>query len=308
MKKFFRKIALFLIIFTLLNTIVFFGIQKESIGLSIENQKIAFVENSEVSPKMLISGGSNVGYSLDCELLSEKLNIEAYNVSFSISHGYELILNYIASNLNKGDIFLYIPEYDHYYIQNENMMSNSLGASIYNKLSLFQHLSFAQKVDFITKIPKFNILLGYKNVKHILSGKATSKSLINSKGDYIYHLDQPQTWKKTEKTRYEKYKYDGKLSEHFKTQIIQAKKLIESKGALFYISFPAIAASQYDKRFKEDIEKFYKNTNINIVGSQGNYIFPDNLIYDHPYHTMRKGRTKRTRILAKDMQEALTKK
>lgn len=307
MKKFLKKIALFLLIFSLVNMLIFSCIQRESIGLTTENQKIAFVETSTVAPKILISGGSNVGYSLDTEVLAKKLDRDVFNISFSISHGYEFPLNYIASNLKKGDIFIYIPEYDHYYVDNENLMSDALSASIYNTPSFFQYLSFAQKVDFITKMPKFNILFIYKNLKNIFLKNSKSALELNSRGDYIHHLNKPQTWKKTKITRYEKYDYNGKLSDHFKDQLLQAKELAMQNGASFYVSFPAIAASQYDKRFKEDVEKFYKNSSISIIGTQENYIFQDSLIYDHPYHTTRKGRTMRTELLVKDIQKLITK-
>ncbi|AXG71349.1 hypothetical protein KORDIASMS9_03606 [Kordia sp. SMS9] len=254
---------------------------------------------------MIVSGGSNVGYSLDSELLSKKLNMETFNTSFSISHDYEFVLNYIASNLQKGDIFLYIPEFDNYYVNNENMMSHTLCVSIYNHPSFFSYLSFTQKVNFLTKVPKINTLLLYKNLKYQFLHTQKSSLQTNSRGDYIHHLDKSKTWKKTEITRYEKYQYNHKLSNHFKNAMLKAQQMAESKGATFYVSYPLIAASQYDVRFKEDLEKFYKNTTIKLIGSPENYIFQDDLIYDHPYHTTKKGREIRTEILIKDLQKVL---
>lgn len=306
MKTFVKKLLLLSIVFVAANVLLFLCIQKESIGLSVEHAKIHMVENVQKKPKMIVSGGSNVGYSLDSELLTKQLNIESFNCSFSISHGYELLLSYISTHLKKGDIFLYIPEYDHYYTDNENLLSDALSASIYNNPTFFSHLSFAQKVDFIKQIPKINILLAYKNIKYLCKGKNNSSLRINARGDYIHHLDLTQTWEKSAITRYDKYHYDGKLSEHFKEFLCLAKEKAAEKGAFFYVSFPAIAASQYDERFKEDLEKFYRNTTIKIVGTPENYIFPDSLIYDHPYHTMRKGREMRTTILANDLQKVLT--
>ncbi len=308
MKKFLKRIGLIASVLVILNAIVFVCIQRESIGLDAENQRISFIEKPIDEPKMIISGGSNVGYSLNSELLTEKLDIETFNTSFSISHDYEFVLNYIASNLKKGDIFLYIPEYDNYYVNNENMMSHALCVSIYNSPSFFSHLSFTQKLNFLVKIPKINILLLYKNLKYLLSDTNKNSLQTNSRGDYIHHLNKPQTWEKTAITRYEKYQYDSKLSEHFKTALLKAKKVAESNGATFYISFPLIAESQYDVRFKKDLQKFYKNTSINTIGSQENYIFHDSLIYDHPYHTTKQGREMRTQLLIEDIQKVLQKR
>jgi len=307
MKQFIKKIIIFGIAFSAINALIFVSLQRESFGLMIENKKNELIENSGNSNRMVISGGSNVGYSLDSELMSEKLNMEVFNVSFSISHDYELVLNYIASNLKKGDTFLYIPEYDNYYINNENMMSHALCMTIYNKPSLFTHLSWTQKINFLTKVPKMNILLGYKNVKQLIAFKE-NKAEINKRGDYISPLNQQKTWKKSAITRYEKYTYDHKLSNHFKKALQNAQKIAESKGASFYITYPSIAASQYDVRFVEDVKEFYKNSDLKLIGKQETYIFSDDLVFDHPYHLTKEGRKQRTEFLLKDIQKELIQK
>lgn len=304
MKQFFKKIILFGILFVAINAIIFVCLQRKSFGLTTENQRIAFIENPVNSTKMIISGGSNVGYSLDSEMLTDNLRMEVFNVSFSISHDYEFTLNFIATNLKKGDIFLYIPEYDNYYITNENTMSDALCASIYNKPWFFNHLSLTQKVNVLTKVPKMNVLLMYKNIKHIISN-TTKISETNDRGDYISHLNKQKTWEATTITRYEKYNYDHKLSNQFKNAVLNAQKIAKSKGATFYVSFPSIAASQFDKRFTKDIHKFYKDSGINVIGKPETYIFTDNLIYDHPYHTTKKGRTMRTESLIIDIKKSI---
>lgn len=307
MKQFIKKIILFGIAFIAINALIFVSLQRESFQLTAENQKIAFIENPVESSKMVISGGSNVGYSIDSELLTDKLKMEVFNVSFSISHDYELVLNYISSNLKKGDIFLYIPEYDNYYINNENMMSYALCGSIYNNPALFSHLSLTQKINFLTKVPKMNILLGYKNLKHIISPQKSSLET-NSRGDYITHLNQSKTWKKSVNTRYDKYKYNHKLSNHFKKVLLSVQKNVEKKGAHFYITYPSIATSQYDVRFAEDLKKFYKNNDLKLIGKAETYIFSDDLIFDHPYHLTKKGRSMRTQFLLQDIQKELIQK
>jgi hypothetical protein len=303
MKQLLKKIMLFGIVFIVINTIIFMCLQRKSFGLVTENQRVSFMENSVNSPKMIVSGGSNVGYSIDSELLTTTLGMEVFNVSFFISHDYEFVLNFIATNLKKGDIFIYIPEYDNYYITNENIMSDALCASIYNKPSFFNHLSLTQKVNFLTKVPKMNVLFMYKNMKYI-SANTTSVSETNDRGDNISHLNKQKTWEAITTTRYEKYNYDSKLSNLFKKALISAKKIAESKGAFFYIGYPSIAKSQYDKRFADDLKEFYKNSDLKLIGKPEIYIFSDDLIHDHPYHTTKIGRTMRTELLIKDIKKA----
>ncbi|MBC8755135.1 hypothetical protein H2O64_10660 [Kordia sp. YSTF-M3] len=307
MKQFLKKITLFGIVFIVVNALIFVSLQRESFGLVTENNRTSFIENQVHTPKIIISGGSNVGYSLDSELLSKNLQQEVYNVSFSISHDYEYVLNYIASSLKKNDTFLYIPEYDQYYINNENTMSDALCVSIYNKPSTFQYLNFQQKINFLTKVPKLNILLLYKNLKHLVSNK-TIMLKTDNRGDYVTHLEQSATWKKSAITRYEKYKYDHKLSNQFKNALLKAQKIAESNGAIFYISYPSIAQSQYDERFSKDLKKFYKNSGLKLIGQPETYIFSDDLIFDHPYHLTKEGRKKRTQFLTKDIQKGFTQK
>ncbi|QVY67213.1 hypothetical protein [Polaribacter sp. Q13] len=266
----------------------------------IETKKASFFNNTIEKPIYVIAG-SSMGNSFDSELVSKKLNREVFNTSFTLSHKSNFVLCYITDKVKKGDIVIYGPEYDNYYDQ-DNSISTAQLASIYNNSSLFKYQSFQQKIKFIYNIPKMNTLLSYRKLKSFLKPNLYNDlKKYNSRGDYINQKNEKRTWTASQVSRYEKYNYNHKISEEFKKNILYAKKEVEKKGAYFFITFPPIAASEYDDRFYTDIIKFYKKTDLKLIGTPKTFVINDSLILNHPYHTTYSGTKKRSLIFTEKL-------
>mgnify|MGYP005990236931 CR=1 FL=1 len=304
MKKFTSKLVFVFSLFIVVNLLFFVFLSRGGWISPIEKIKVSFFNDSIKNPIYVIAG-SSMGNSFDSEFVSKKMKREVFNTSFSLAHKSSFLLNYISSNVKKGDIVVYGPEYDHYY-DFDNSISMSQSASVYNNTSFFNYLAFNQKIKFLLNIPKMNILLSYKRMKMLLKPQLFNKTTYSKRGDYIDHLKDKKTWKPSKKTRYERNQYQHKMNMVFKENLLKSKSLIEKKGARLFITFPPHPKSEFDKRFTIDLLQFYKNTKFKLIGKPDSFVFHDSLFLNHPYHTTYSGTKKRTEIFIKNLEPFLS--
>ena len=73
------------------------------------------LDSLKTAKKIIITGGSSSSYSIDSRLLQKKLSVPVINTSLAMSLGSNFHLNMTKDYLRKGDVVLYIPEYEFYY-------------------------------------------------------------------------------------------------------------------------------------------------------------------------------------------------
>lgn len=74
-------------------------------------RKIALAQKVEAPRRLLITGGSGAHYTINSELLEEKLGIPVLNLGIDGPVGLNVILPSILDQVRPGDIVLLIPEY-----------------------------------------------------------------------------------------------------------------------------------------------------------------------------------------------------
>jgi len=67
------------------------------------------------SPKIIFAGGSNVSFGLDCKVISDSLKMAAINTAMHGGLGMEFMANNIKPYIHKGDVVVFIPEYENFY-------------------------------------------------------------------------------------------------------------------------------------------------------------------------------------------------
>ncbi|GEM_PF-1809078 len=67
------------------------------------------------SPKIIIIGGSNTVFNVDCREISRAIGLPVVNMGLHAGLGLHFMLNEVEPYLQAGDIVLIIPEYDQFF-------------------------------------------------------------------------------------------------------------------------------------------------------------------------------------------------
>jgi hypothetical protein len=82
---------------------------------------------------------------------------------------------------------------------------------------------------------------------------------------------------------------------------------IREKRARLIITFPALQRASYmniQSRIRE-IEEQYRQRNFTVVGTPERYVMPDSLLFDTPYHLIKRGVDLRTNLLIQDLKKII---
>jgi hypothetical protein len=265
------------------------------------------LDSFKKTAKIIICGGSSSSYSIDSELLEKTLKKPVVNTSLAMSLGSKFHLNITKDYLHKGDVILYIPEYEYYYGKENG--DDFLYTTAFYYPKVVKDFTTKQKDAFFEKAFRLSIeyYIGALNKKN----NKGNKSLQYKRESYDYLGDNISLRSSinskievTLKNRYQKLK-SKKVSKEF---IIFLKKInaeYVKKGITLLITYPPLEKSQFDNRFLKDIDKVKRETGITFFGNPNDYLYSADLFYDSSYHLNGKGRILRTKKLIKTLKEQL---
>ena len=108
-------------------------------------------------------------------------------------------------------------------------------------------------------------------------------------------------------TSFLNYKYNSDII----SDLIEFKNEIQQKGAKLFVTFPCFQESSFEniKSYINKVENELKKNNFTLLGNPSKYKIADSLIFNSPYHLLKKGVDIRTKILIHDLKKhiAITK-
>ena len=249
------------------------------------------------STKIVIIGGSNGGFGINSRMIKDSFKIPVINTCTQAGLGIRLEFEIYKDLLSEGDIVLFIPEYgsDKSFLYGEATVFRILNAHLpfcYNKLTATQWLNLYKYLgvyftDFLS---------------HIGTKKATgpySENSLNEFGDIECEREHKSNIKNVEISE----KLDESLISYYK----YVHDFAHNKHLRLVFLPPSLMASSYKKNYQQ-IESFaeqLKQSGIPWQSSPINYVFPDTLFYDTPYHLIQPGANIRTEQMIKDIQRIL---
>lgn len=258
--------------------------------------------------KIIIAGGSSSSYSINSKLFQSALSIPVINTSLAMSLGSYFHLNITKDYLLKGDVVLYIPEYEFYY--GNELGDDFLYTTAFYYPQIIKDFNREQKVNGLNKIVRLPVdffmgLLKNKIIKKEKISLQYNRTSYNYLGDNI-SLDSIENTKikKSKINRYQKLK-SKELSNKFLNFLKTFNEYCNQKGVKLIISFPPIEESQYDNRFIKDIFYLKNETGIKFIGTPLDFIYKADLFYDSSYHLNGKGREKRSLKLLEILKKEL---
>ena len=261
-------------------------------------QKIAIAESVTASPRLLIVGGSGAHYTIDSDLLQQKLGIPVVNLGLDGPIGLNVILPSILEQVKPGDIVLLIPEYL-ILLDQDGLGDRSTNFSV------------AIGEPGIGDIPPKQFLQDLIALG-IPSLRAVAKSTVDvaTEGEFTGYYSDPITDKgdpiaiKERRNRWWKLPIEQSISQNAYERILQFKQEVAAKDATLILSLPWVYGSDSEATVKSVKRTAYYLSQIApTIYDKESLNIQDNVDYfaDTHYHLMPEGRKVRARQLAAEL-------
>ncbi|MGI4020855.1 MAG: hypothetical protein ACRYFA_05060 [Janthinobacterium lividum] len=259
------------------------------------------------SPRIIFVGGSNLAFGLDSKRIKDSLLLNPINTGIHINIGLKYMLANTIKYIKAGNIIVLAAEYQQFYgtLADGESELFSLVTDVVpqsrNSLDYKQYFKLVQLVPEFAQSKLQPLLLFYKYPKPDQFIGRYDRKAFNNYGDACAH------WKLSAENPKPYLAITESLNNEIFKTLIDFKNMINRKKAKLYITFPGYQYSSYKNSITaiKQVESQLKNYNFNLISTPQEYIIPDNLIFDTPYHLTKKGVDYRTGLLIKDLKKAL---
>jgi hypothetical protein len=256
------------------------------------------------SPRIILSGGSNVSFGLDAQLMQQRLGIPVINDGLHAGLGI-VPLRELEEYLHPGDIVIISLEYSMF--ASEDVMQGDLAfLSDWIEYSprRIRYLSNPWK-----QVPAlYSTMLQRKvnrEVSRVLFGGSLNETRsvfigtkYNANGDFIGHLDQESmSRRKIPSVAYDVISRQEEIFiflEHFKQRV-------HDKGAQVYFEAPASRKTNCENTGETAMANFFhtfeQRSSIPMLTPLEEVCLPDKYFFDTAYHLNAEGRQVRTQRL-----------
>ncbi|HMK06531.1 MAG TPA: hypothetical protein VK476_03310 [Flavobacterium sp.] len=300
MDKFLQRLAVFffmLLAFFAIALLVPATPRASTSMLFAKIQKDSLLENVK-SPRIILIGGSSMSMSVDSEKIKDSLGLNPVNTGVHAAIGLVFMLDHTIKYVRKGDVIVIAPEYDQFNGNFAYGAQELLRTYVDLKSKDLDILRFQQVKNMMEYVPTFAISkLKPSEYKKSADDAVYLRDAFNEYGDCSKRLPDhgPNTL------------VFQALSEPFNPDMIQELKNFEKKandkGAKVILTFPAFQEASYNNSAAmiKQVEKAYHSNGFTIIGNALEYRFPNELMYDTPYHLTTKGIEIRTQMLIKEL-------
>lgn len=300
MKKFLLRTLLFcFLLFLCVNALLFLAARNNDFigGICLKHKTLTQTE----SPKIILVGGSGVGYSIDSELLRKKTGKQVVNMGLYAQFGLRYMCEEIKDDIRPGDAVFIIPEYSQFYLFFEGW--TGLNELIFVHPQSLTHLKTRQQFKTVAKsFPRFyqrKIGRLGSDLYELVGKKNEERNYFDAHGDYIGHLEKTDSIDLSKHGLFPPFVQPKNL--RFNPAVIpylnDYADFIESKGAQMYFLFPTVPQEKLAKQaaFAQKIEKELKQkATFPILNTPENAALPLSDFYDTVYHLRKPGRRART--------------
>lgn len=265
-------------------------IQKDSLLKNINNPRIIFV------------GGSNLSFGLNSQLIKDSLLLNPINTTLNAGIGLQYMLNNTLPYIQESDIIVIAPEYGHFY--GNSAYGNEILLKIVADTDISRLRNFKKKQikNIFRYIPKYG-LSKFDPTEYFWIRENTiyGANSFNKYGDTFKHWELEQQIFSAYEATSQPYNYEIiNLLKNF-------EKEVDKKKAILFITYPGLQASSFNNKISQikKVEKELKKANFKLLGTPLRYKIPDTMMFNSPYHLLKKGVDYRTQLLIEDIKKAL---
>lgn len=311
MRKFVFKVLLFAFI---LITIFLIGVilpatpRASTSYLFTKIDKDSLLANVD-TPRIIFIGGSNLSFGLNSQMVKDSLGLNPINTGIQVGIGLIYMMENVLPYIKTGDIVVVAYEYHGFYGE------IALGEDALLRIVLdvdpdaLKMLSNKQLINLCAYLPKYSFSK-FKPTEYIKKyidkheDKFNVVKSFNEYGDVVTHWDYNM----------KKFSVVESIKGEFNYSLIDELKKFElklqHKGAVLYITFPGYQATSFENCRKQIklIEDELSKCGFILLGKPEDYMVPDSLMFDTPYHLSKKGVDLRTNLLINDLRNIMENK
>ena len=284
------------------------------LAANIDKQKLLLTVSS---PKVIFIGGSNVAFGIDSTRISEKIGIPVINMGLQGSLGIRFQLNDIKSKINKGDILILAPEY-------ENILGHLSGGETLSQLLVVypQGITELSSWNEFWEVTQAFPSVHTEAIKNMVESSVKHDCFICENTEKIYYraafdMANGDVIINTD-PHYPLYKYSLSLREyHIPNPYLKSnidflnefEKYVQSRNARIYFLYPNTVDNidEYTKGILNELNSTLNSElNFPVIGTPADAQFPNNLMFDTPYHLNSKGKAIRSEWVAQELCGVIT--
>lgn len=257
-------------------------------------------------PKIVIIGGSNTAFGIDEELIEKSTGYKVTNLGLHAGFGAIVPTELSKANLNEGDIVLLAYEWGWQNAGYFDMFGTDLVMSgIEHKIEMYRYIPTEHYSKIIGYLPKY---IEKKWAYDTVSGVYSSSSF-DDIGRMI--LERPQSTMVYEGNESTYGKIDvsnGVIANDVISYLTKYKEYVEEQGASCYFVAPPFYSGATEctkEQFQTIVSLEEELIGIDYISDPYAYLFPQEYIFDTPYHCTSAGELYRTELLINDLKAVL---
>ncbi|HEY4150540.1 MAG TPA: hypothetical protein VGM41_16485 [Chitinophagaceae bacterium] len=259
-------------------------------------------------PRVIFIGGSNLSFGLNCQLIKDSFRLNPVNTALHAGLGLKYMLLNSIRYVREKDIVVIAPEYQQFYgnlyngdVELLKMITDvaAKDSSVKRGIDFDQCLALAQCLPEYasSKLKLWNYL---KKTDTTVIGIYDRRSF-DAYGDAYIH------WKLPRQTVQPFEPIKGRLNEGVIDLLVSFREMLQKKGATLYITFPGCQDISFDHSVLQihAVEEKLKEHGFDLLGTPERYRMPDSLVFNTPYHLVKKGVDYRTALLVEDLKKVI---
>ncbi len=258
------------------------------------------------SPRLIFVGGSNLAYGLDSKQIQDSLPVNPINTGIHINIGLKYMLENTLQYVQPNDVIVLSAEYQQFYgdlADGEAELFSIVTDVVPQSKRLLDYKQYFKLLKLVPQFAQSKLqprFLFLKYPQDTIVGRYDRKAF-NQFGDATKH------WKLSAENPKPYSTITASFNDDILQKLIQFKDAIKQKKARLYITFPGYQYSSFkvnQSQIKQVQQKLTAN-HFDIISTPEEYIIPDSLIFDTPYHLTKKGVDLRTKLLINDLKKVL---
>lgn len=231
--------------------------------------KLELLKKNKSKQKILLIGGSSVGWGLSAEQIQKATNIITINLGHHAGFGLLDYQEFIISNLNHNDIIIFSPEWIFY--KNPEFYDSATLNDLYTN---YKYLSLTNKSIFLYIKSIFLKKISFSKKKRDPHNPYIY-NCINENGDIISHCVQKPKGPKS---------YNVHLSQ-YNLEFFREKFKYISKCKCILL-FPPTQKSIFEKNKKsfKNLQNVISKSNLLYADSIASNVYNENEFFDAEYH------------------------
>ncbi len=318
MGRFLKKITLFIILLVSVLGLSLMLIPYKKLGTStflfsiLDKHRLL---RSVASPKLILVGGSNLGFGLDSERISQEFQVRTVNMGIHGGLGLRYMLNDVIPFVHSGDIVVIVPEYDQFV--RKGRCSDGQQELLCTLFDIYPegraHVSLRQWTHLARFLPTYAasklVLYLKESAVGVLHGRTQSSSDIYDRRAFNDYGDVVAHWQRA-RIPFPPHAIKGTIDTDVVAFLNSFACLLESKGVHTYLLYPCFESTSFglSHNFVELLDqKLHGSLVFPILSPPDRYMLRDDLFYDTPYHLNKAGVGIRTGKVIEDLTPILKK-